>query len=147
MTLFANRTWSTCCLGLWAFLFYFLGEKFELFSDYKALLQICSRKSKPSTWIKRWVLRLQQFDFEIKYKKGTTNQADALSRLSIRSQIEKSPSVTNECVNFIIGTRSKSRDIEKIRHETQMDNTWNLVIKAFKDNSWQKNSQTLHPFS
>ena len=33
------------------------------------------------------VLRLQQFDFEMKYKKGTENQADALSRLSIQSKI------------------------------------------------------------
>ena len=47
----------------------------------------------------------------------------------------------------MIETRSQSIDIDKIRHETQMDNTLNLVIKALKDNSWPKNSLSLQPFS
>ena len=90
---------------------------------------------------------MQLFDFEIKYKKGTENPADALSSLSIQSDIEKLRSVTDEYVNFIIETRSQSIDIDKIRHVTLMDDTLNLVIKALKDNSWPKNSLSLHPFS
>ena len=90
---------------------------------------------------------MQQFDFEIKYKKETENPADALLGLSIRSEIEKSRSVNDEYVNFTIETRSQSIDIDKIRHETQMVDTLNLVIKALKDNSWPKNSPILHPFS
>ena len=86
---------------------FLLGIKFELFTDHKALLQIYSRTSKPSARIERWVLRLQQFDFEIKYKKGTENSADALWRLCIPSEIEKSRSVTDEYVNFIIEIRSQ----------------------------------------
>ena len=69
------------------------------------------------------------------YKKGIENPADALLRLSIRSKIEKSYSVTDEYVTFIIETRSQSIDIDKIRHETKMNNILNLVIKALKDNS------------
>ena len=133
--------------GCERFRLFLLRIKFELFSDYKALLQVYSRTSKPSARIERWVLRLQQFDFEIKYKKGIENLADSISRLSIRSEIEKSHSVTNEYVNLIIETRPQSIDIDEIRHETQMDNTLNLVIKALKDNSWPNNSRSLHPFS
>ena len=133
--------------GCERFRLFLLGTKFELFTDHKALLQIYSRTSKPSARIERWVLRLQQFDFEIKYKKGTENPADALSRFSIKSEIEKSRTVTDEYVNFIIETRFQSIDINKIRHETLMDDTLNLVIKVLKDNSWPKNSTSLHPFS
>ena len=50
-------------------------------------------------------------------------------------------------MNFIIETRSQSIDIDEIRHETLMDDTLNLVIKALKDISWSKNSPSLHPFS
>ena len=128
----------------WLFL---LGVDFELFTDHKALVQIYSCRSKASAKIGRWVLRLQLFDYEIKYKNGIENPADALSRLSIRSQIEKSRNVTDKYVNFIIETRSQSIDIDKIRHETQMDDTLSLIIKALEDNHWPNNSPSLHPFS
>ena len=59
----------------------------------------------------------------------------------------ESRSVTDEYVNFIIVIRSQFIVIDEIRHETQMDNTLNLVIKALKDNNWPKNSPRLHPFS
>ena len=121
---------------------FLLGIKFELFT---VLLQIYSRKSKPSARIERWVLRLQQFDFEIKYKKGTENPADALSRFSTQSEIENLHSVTDKYVNFIIETRSQSIDIDEIRHATLMDDTLNLVINTLEDNSWPKNSPSLHP--
>ena len=50
-------------------------------------------------------------------------------------------------MNYVIETVSQSIDIEEIRNETVMDNTVNLVIKTLKDNSWPKNSLSLHPFS
>ena len=53
-----------------AFLAFFpYGINFKLFIDHKALLQIYSHTSKPSVRIERWVLCLQQFDFEIKHNK------------------------------------------------------------------------------
>ena len=63
------------------------------------------------------------------------------------AKIEKSRSVTNKYVNYVIETVSQSIDIEEIRNETLMDNTVNLVIKTLKDNSWPKNSLSLLPFS
>ena len=101
-----------------------------------------SRTWEPSARIERWVLRLKQFDFWIIYKKGTENAADASSRLSIQSEIEKSRSVADEYKNFIVETRSQLINIDEIRHETLMDDTLNLVMKALKDNSWPKNSMS-----
>ena len=48
-------------------------------------------------------------------------------------------------MNFITEARSQSIDIDEIKYETLMDDTLNLVIKALKDNTWPKNSPTLHP--
>ena len=53
----------------------------------------------------------------------------------------------HEYVIFTTETRSQSIDIDEIRHETLMDDTLNLVIKALKNNSRPKNSPSLHPFS
>ena len=64
----------------------------------------------------------------------------------MQSEIEKSRSVTDEYVNFIIETKSQSIDIDEIRHETLIDDTLNLVIKALKDNSWPKSSPSLYLF-
>ena len=60
---------------------YLQGKNVIVHTDHSALrclLQI----SEPSGRLMRWCLRLSEFDFEIRYKKGKLNtQADALSRL------------------------------------------------------------------
>ncbi len=64
---------------------YLIGTKFTLFNDHKALEILFSPKSKPTARIERWVLRLQQYDFTVKYRKGADNPADILSRMPISS--------------------------------------------------------------
>ena len=50
-------------------------------TDHSPLRYLMAKKdTKPR--LMRWVLLLQEFDFEVKYRKGTKNQAaDHLSRL------------------------------------------------------------------
>jgi len=60
---------------------YVLGKKFTVHSDHQPLLKIFNKpRSNPTARIERWLLRLQQYDFEVVYQKGSTNPADYLSR-------------------------------------------------------------------
>ena len=64
---------------------YLYGSHFTLFTDHNPLTALKGLKD-VSGRIGRWMLFLQQFDFEIKYKPGRVHgDADALSRTPVRS--------------------------------------------------------------
>jgi len=72
---------------VWAveqFNLYLFGMQFELESDHKPLECIYGHKSKPSTRIERWVLRLQGYNFKVVYRPGKTIIANVLSRLNLK---------------------------------------------------------------
>ncbi|XP_062698374.1 uncharacterized protein K02A2.6-like [Aedes albopictus] len=69
---------------VWAverFSVYLLGRKFELETDHKPLEVIFGSTSRPCARIERWLLRLQAYTFVVRYRKGSENVADSLSRL------------------------------------------------------------------
>lgn len=70
---------------LWAcetFRVYVYGTRFTVETDHHSLQWLLNAKEPPR--LVRWALRLAEFDFEIKYRKGKANQvADALSRLPL----------------------------------------------------------------
>ena len=58
---------------------YLLGRKFQLLTDHSPLQWLSSQKMEGL--LCRWALALQEYDFKIKYYKGSLNgNADALSR-------------------------------------------------------------------
>ena len=59
---------------------YLFGRKFVIYTDHKPLQYLMSLKE-PNSRLVRWKLKLEEFEYEIRYKKGKNNQAaDALSR-------------------------------------------------------------------
>ena len=60
---------------------YLFGKKFTVFTDHKPLTYIFSLKD-PNDKMIRWRLRLEEFDYEVKYRPGKQNVvADGLYRI------------------------------------------------------------------
>lgn len=79
-----STTEKECLAIVWAvkhFRPYLYGRKFIIYSDHKPLHWLFNVKD-PGSRLVRWRLKLEEYDYEIQYKKGSTNnQADCLSRL------------------------------------------------------------------
>jgi hypothetical protein len=62
---------------------YLYGRKFTIVTDHRPLTWIFSVKD-PSSRLLRWRLKLEEYEYEIVYKKGSNNtKADALSRIHV----------------------------------------------------------------
>ena len=60
---------------------YLYGRKFKIVTDHKPLTWVMNVKE-PGSRLLRWRLQLEEYDYEIAYKKGSSNtNADALSRI------------------------------------------------------------------
>jgi hypothetical protein len=62
---------------------YLYGRKFTIVTDRCPLTWICSVKD-PTSRLLRWRLKLEEYEYKVKYKKGSSNtNADALSRIHV----------------------------------------------------------------
>lgn len=95
---------------------YIFGRKFKIFCDHKPLQWLFSLKE-PNSKLIRWRLKLEEYDFDIVYKKGSLNtNADALSRVEInmKETIENSDGIFDYMKNF----NKKLEDL-KLNKETE----------------------------
>lgn len=63
---------------------YLFGRRFIIYTDHRPLKWLFSLKEHQNSMFIRWRTKLQDYDFDIEYKKGKLNlNADALSRIEI----------------------------------------------------------------
>jgi len=106
---------------------YLFGHKFTILTDHQPLQWLFSLKE-PASRLVRWRLKLEEFDYQIQYKRGKQNQAaDALSRnpvdlnaLETESICNNPGDIDNVIDNFIIPGLDNlpNLDIDEIMLET-----------------------------
>ena len=119
---------------------YLYGGKFTLITDCKPLEMILNNPaSKSPARIERWYLRLQDYDFDIKYIKGTDNPSDFLSRHISGPNVNYSTlsQSAEEYVNFI-STHAVpiTMTLTEIQEETDKDPTLSMLRTLIHNNSW-----------
>lgn len=70
----------TLVWGVQHYRHYLAGGKIIVYTDH-ASLQFVFSNSEPSSKLQRWVASLIEYDFEVRYRPGQDNLANALSRL------------------------------------------------------------------
>lgn len=134
---------------VWAvdrFRLYLQGIRFKLVTDCKPLIFLFSPRSKPCARIERWVLRLQSYSYEVMYEPGTTNIADALSRLS--TSVPTTFDEQNECsIRMLISMAAPTAiTLEEIQTETSKDVVINDVYRALEENDWSGDAKVFKPY-
>ena len=115
---------------------YVFGAPFTLITDHKPSQLIYNNpQSRPPARIERWFLRLQQYDFQVIYKKGSDNPADFLSRHP-QLKVPKR-SVAEEYMNFVtVHTAEAAIPLTVIREHTSKDSNLVAVRKAVESGDW-----------
>lgn len=89
---------------LWAvshFHYYLACNRFTLITDHQALKWILTGSTAKSGKLARWSLKLQEYDFDIQYKPGSSNNnADALSRFVASQQSTLNSHPDNQELQF-----------------------------------------------
>ena len=137
---------------VWAcehFHLYLFGSHFTVTSDHKPLEGIFNKPtSHTNARIERWNLRLQSYDFTLRYKPGDGNPADFLSRHPVSPAMTKTKhekTVADEYVSFLIDHDiPKAMTKKEISEATRRDPTLQTVKLAIVTNAWQIPKQSAH---
>ena len=114
---------------------YLIGRKFTLVTDHQPLRAIYSPSSRPSARIERWVLRLQEFDFDIRYVPGKQNIADALSRLPVPEEAA-APSVESSVRTVPAAAVPVALSAWEVERASKTDPELELVRSCLLSDDW-----------
>ncbi|KAL8562268.1 hypothetical protein ACOMHN_037224 [Nucella lapillus] len=135
---------------VWAcehFNLYLLGQHFTIVSDHKPLEGIYNKAtSRTSARIERWNLRLQPYNFTLRYRPGDNNPADFLSRHPVGkadAMTSHMAKIADEYVNLMANhSVPKAMTLDEIANATEYDPTLKAVIKSVQTGFWHTPTDT-----
>ena len=124
------------CGGIEHFLLHVFGATFTSITGHKPLELIYNNPlSRLPARIERWFLRLQQYDFQVIYKKGSDNPADFLSRHP-EPKVPKR-SMAEEYMNFVtVNAAQAAIPLTVIKEHASRDSSLVAVQKAVESGDW-----------
>lgn len=122
---------------------YLFAKPFRVIVDHQPLKFLFAPRSKLSPRIARWQLRLQCYDFDVIYKKGSENIADFVSRMNQSDNSSKTETLlktTNQFTNFVTKTSMpKAMTSEEIKNHTSNDNVLQVLRQVIRTGRWHDN--------
>ena len=127
----------------WGILHYHLhvyGHNFKVITDHRALLPMFNNpRSSPPLCVQRWILKLQEYDFELAYKPGKFNPADYMPRHPLRSTrpASREEQATEEYINFVaVNAVPKTVTLDQMKTATKDDSVLQLCTEAVISGKW-----------
>lgn len=123
------------------FRLFLYGIHFTLYTDHKPLEIIFENpRSNPPARLERWRLRLQSYNFQVKYRPGHDNPSDYMSRHPIEITRASKESLSSEQYIQFIGEAAtpKAMTLDAIKNATLEDTTLQAAAKMIRENSWYK---------
>ena len=120
--------------------------QFTVYSDHKALERIFTSAHQAPPRIQNFVLKLQPYNFTVKYLKGSENISDILSRTPISETDNETCDITEKYVNYVMETSLPvAITLEEMQQKCETDETLTKVRKCIQTNRWSK-SDDLKPY-
>ena len=118
---------------------YIYGMRFDLVSDHKSLKVIYGPRSKPSAHIKRWVIRLQPYDFRAVYAPGQSSVSDPLSCSLSQNKVTVHLHGAEEYVRFAaISATPAALTTRKVEEASAVDEELKVLREVMKTGRYEK---------
>ena len=125
---------------------YLYGTKFTVLSDSKALERIFTSKHVTTPRIQNMVLKLQPYDFKVKYLPGPEMPADILSRAPVEDADFTASVLSDKHINYItinsLPVAVTQDELQKVSETIQIISKVRTCVLS---NKWSKNDE-LKPY-
>ena len=107
--------------------------QFTVYSDHKALERLFTSAHQAPPRIQNFVLKLQPYNFTVKYLKGSENISDILSRTPISETDNETCDSTEKYVNYVMETSLPiAITLEEMQQKCETDETLIKVRKQME---------------
>ncbi len=124
------------------FHYYLYDRDFTIVTDHKPLEKLLSARGSPTPRLQRWLLKMQPYQFRVKYEPGHTNASDVLSRSPLPATGEQLSNDAEHFINSIVYEAiPKSVTIEEIQENSRNDEIFKNVKEQIETEKWSKNAE------